>query len=369
MKIILQMYINENLGDDLFIDIIANKYPNTNFTIYGIGYRMISSVYKKKYKNVDIVPVSRLNNKINTICKVFFRRDIILENILKEYDGIITLGGSVFIDSPLQFEAFKANVLADVRIHALKVKKPTFVIGANFGPVYHDKFVEKYFEYFSNCINVCFRDTNSKVYYKELKNVVSSTDVVFNYKRKNVAIKNKTVGISIIDLNNSSHSKISKYKKEYEENIIKVINDFISLGYGVKIYSFCNNQGDNTASYNIIENVDSKKNVKIVEYQGMEIDEFVKDFASNEYIIATRFHSMILGLIHQQKVYPIVYDIKTQNVIDELKITNYCTLDDIDKMKIDDILEIKNYTGIENIQKKASNQFYAFEKYYKLVEE
>ena len=26
MKIILQMYINENLGDDLFIDIIANKY-------------------------------------------------------------------------------------------------------------------------------------------------------------------------------------------------------------------------------------------------------------------------------------------------------------------------------------------------------
>ena len=38
-------------------------------------------------------------------------------------------------------------------------------------------------------------------------------------------------------------------------------------------------------------------------------------------------------------------------------------------MKIDDILEIKNYTGIENIQKKASNQFDAFEKYYKLVEE
>lgn len=369
MKIILQMYINENLGDDLFIDIIANKYPNIKFTIFGIGNRMISSVYKKKYKNVDVVPVSRLNNKINTICKVLFRRDIILENILKEYDGIITLGGSVFIDSPLQFEAFKAKVLADVRIHALKVKKPTFVIGANFGPVYHDKFVEKYFKYFSSCINVCFRDTNSKTYYKELKNVVSSTDVVFNYKRKNVAIKNKTVGISIIDLNNSSHSKISKYKKVYEENIIKIINKFISLDYSVKIYSFCNNQGDNTVSYRIVENVDDKKNVKILEYQGMEIDSFVEDFASNEYIIATRFHSMILGLIHQQKVYPIVYDIKTQNVIDELKIINYCTLDSIDKMKIDDILEIKNYTGIENMQKKARTQFDAFEKYYKLVEE
>ena len=84
MKIILKMYINENIGDDLFIDVIANRYPKINFIICGIKNRMISSLYKKKYKNVDVVPINRLNNKINTIYKVLFRRDIILENIQKK---------------------------------------------------------------------------------------------------------------------------------------------------------------------------------------------------------------------------------------------------------------------------------------------
>lgn len=84
MKIILKMYINKNIGDDLFIDVIANRYPKIDFVIYGIRNRMISSLYKKIYKNVDVVTISRLNNKINTICKVLFRRGIILENMQKK---------------------------------------------------------------------------------------------------------------------------------------------------------------------------------------------------------------------------------------------------------------------------------------------
>lgn len=368
MKIILQMYINENLGDDLFIDLIANKYPNIDFTIYGIGNREIPNIYKTKYKNVDILPVERHSNMLNTIGKILLKRDIILEKNLKKSDGIITLGGSVFMDSPIILESFKAKVLADVRLHALKTKKPTFVIGANFGPVYHNRFVKKYKKYFSECINVCFRDSNSKKYYDNLDNVISSTDVAFNYKRKNIAIKNKTVGISIIDLNDSSHSKISSYTKIYEDKMIELINKFTTLDYFVNIYSFCQKQGDNTASYRIVDRLANKSNVKIIEYKNLDIDGFVEHFSSNEYIVATRFHSMILGIIQNQKVFPIVYDIKTKNMIEELQIKNYCTLDTMDKLNVDDIFKVEKYVNIDKIQKKANHQFDAFEDYYRLKE-
>lgn len=368
MNIILQMYINENLGDDLFIDIIANKYPNINFTIFGIGNRKIPSIYKTKYNNVHIMSLSQYFCKINAMGKVIFKRDMILERKLKKCDGLITLGGSVFIDSPMRFDAIKANILADVRLHALKTKKPIFVIGANFGPIYHEEFVEKYQKYFSKCINVNFRDSKSKSYYKDMANVISTTDVVFNYPRKNVLIKNKTVGISIIDLGDDSHSKIVSYQKIYEEKIIEIINGFIEHEYKVNMYSFCNKQGDNTAIYRIMNNIINKEKVRIFEYKNLEIDRFIEHFASNEYIIATRFHSMILGLIHHQKVFPIVYDIKTKNVIDELKLVNYCSLDTIVELKIDDILKTKTYMNIDKMQDKANQQFAAFENYYKLKE-
>ena len=366
MDIILQMYINENLGDDLFIDIIAKRYPNINFTIFGIGNRQIPFIYETKYNNVHIMPINKYRCKINAIGKVIFKRDMILEKKLKKCDGLITLGGSVFIDSPIPFEAFKANVLADVRLHALKIKKPTFVIGANFGPVYHEKFINKYKKYFSKCINVSFRDSKSKRDFENLDNVISTTDVVFNYPEKDILIKNKTVGISIIDLSDGSHSKIASYQKIYEEKMVEIINEFIKLGYNVNMYSFCNKQKDNIAIYRIMDSISNKDNVKCFEYNDLNIDGFIEHFATNEYIIATRFHSMILGLIQKQTVFPVVYDIKTKNVIDELQLENYCSLDTIDKLKIDDIIKTKKYVNINKMKDKANQQFIAFENYYKL---
>lgn len=370
MDIILQMYINENLGDDLFIDIIANRYPNINFFIWGIGNRIIPYIYETKYNNVHVIPINNFLCKVNMVGKVLFRRDCILEKKLRNCDGLITLGGSVFMDSPMKFDSFKAGVLADVRLHALKTKKPTFVIGANFGPVYHTKFIEKYRKYFSKCVSVGFRDSNSKSYYKDLDNTIPATDIVFNYPEKNVVKEEKTIGISIIDLSDNSHSKIALYQNVYENKMIEIINDFINRGFNVNLYSFCNKQGDNIAINRIMEKIKNKENVKFLEYNNLDINNFVEHFAKNEYIIATRFHSMILGLIQKQKVFTIVYDIKTKNVIDELQLTNYCSLDTIDKLEIEDIIKTKEIMNIGKMSDKAKKQFHSFENYYKLkVEE
>lgn len=365
-KIILQMYINENLGDDLFIDIIANRYPNIDFVIFGIGNRIIPPLYNRKYKNVHISSANKWIHKLNIISKIILKKDFLLEKELKKSDGLIILGGSVFIDGFNRIEAFKANILAKVRLHYQKIGKPNFVIGANFGPVYHEKFIELYNDYFKNCENVCFRDLKSKQIYSNLKNIDYAPDVIFNKQKINNKITKKTIGFSIIDLSDSSHQKISKFKELYENKIIELINEFIDLGYEINMYSFCNKQGDNKAINRIKNSILSKEKINCYEYTNLETLEFINSFTYNEYIVSTRFHGMIIGLINEQKVFPIVYDIKTKNVIDELAINDYCSLDDINQLKSADILNVKKQKNISKIQMNAYKQFEAFEKHFNL---
>lgn len=365
-RIVLQMYINENLGDDLFIDIIANRYPSIDFVIFGIGNRVIPPLYNSKYKNVQVVSTNKWLHKINILSKIILKKDFLLEKELKKSDGLIILGGSVFIDGFNHIEALKANILADVRLHYQKIGKPTFVIGANFGPVYHEKFIKKYKKYFQNCENVCFRDLKSKQIYSNLNNIDYAPDVIFNKRKTNKKANKKTIGFSIIDLSDGSHQKISQFRQAYENKMVELINEFSNLGYEINMYSFCNKQGDNEAINRIKNNILSKKKVNCHEYTNLETSDFINSFTSNEYIISTRFHGMIIGLINEQKVYPIIYDIKTKNVIDELGIDNYCSLDDICKLKISDILNVEMKKNINKIQVNAHKQFEAFEKYFDL---
>lgn len=368
-NIILQMYLNENLGDDLFIEIIAKKYPDVNFTIFGIGNRPIPLKYGIKYNNVHVISISKIERIINLASKIIIGKDYILEKQLKKSDGIITLGGSVFIDGKTRYEAFKAKVLTRVRQHALKLKKPTFVIGANFGPVYNKKYIDNYKKYFEECVNVCFRDRKSKETFKNLKNVDFAPDVIFNYNKSIKNTQKNSVGISIIDLLDSNHLNKVLYKDKYESKIVEIINELSTRGYNINLYSFCNNQGDNKAIHRIMDRVESPNNIKCYDYKDLNIEEFVSNYVSNEYLIATRFHGMILGLINNIKVYPIVYDIKTQNVIDDLNIKKYSTLDNIEKINVKEILSVKLNPNIDEICKNAKNQFTPFANYFAIRED
>jgi len=132
------------------------------------------------------------------------------------------------------------------------------------------------------------------------------------------------------------------------------------------MYSFCNKQGDNKAINRIKNSILSKEKINCYEYTNLETLEFINSFTYNEYIVSTRFHGMIIGLINEQKVFPIVYDIKTKNVIDELAINDYCSLDDINQLKSADILNVKKQKNISKIQMNAYKQFEAFEKHFNL---
>ncbi|KIR02075.1 hypothetical protein P261_00889 [Lachnospiraceae bacterium TWA4] len=87
----------------------------------------------------------------------------------------------------------------------------------------------------------------------------------------------------------------------------------------------------------------------------------MQELVDSEYIIASRFHAMVLGIIANKPVFPLVYSDKTIHVLDDI---NYCG-------KYVDIRDGKLLTyemsrwnldhnvvmEVEQIQKKAEEHF------------
>ena len=60
--IFVKAYLNQNLGDDLFVDILVKRYPQHNFMIIvpNKNYYHFS-----KYKNVKLIKLNKVKKLIN----------------------------------------------------------------------------------------------------------------------------------------------------------------------------------------------------------------------------------------------------------------------------------------------------------------
>ena len=82
--------------------------------------------------------------------------------------------------------------------------------------------------------------------------------------------------------------------------------------------SFCEGYGDNEITDELYDSLTEKKNVERLFYNGDNLARILNSIAKSEYMIATRFHAIILGLVYNLKVLPISYSIKTENMLKSL---------------------------------------------------
>lgn len=298
----LNMYLKENLGDDLFLKIILERYPNTIFHIQSnINYK---NTFLKKYKNVKIYYGIK-NKIINFIYLITRQNKKMFHYIKNKCDLMITLGGSMFIEKGKTKELLKQELDSLY----LNDNKPYYIIGSNFGP-YHNNYYKKLYEnIFKKACTVNFREEYSYNLFKNLDNVKFYPDVVFSLDTDDITIKNrKEVAISIMDI-----------KKElYYEKMIEIINYFLGKKYKINLISFCKYEGDEKAIKKIMNKLDNKKNINIYCYKG-NINEVLNVIAKSRIVIASRFHASILGLLFNKTVIPIAYSNKTLNVLNDLK--------------------------------------------------
>lgn len=358
-------YLNCNVGDDLFFEILAKRYPKVNFFLFPPS--TLLSSYIKMFRCNKNIKFYDKDPKYIQLRKEIPDSDVILNTYpimcdkIREADIFINLGGSIFI----QNENWKKD---DRRLLLeLAKRKPSFIIGSNFGPYYSKEYLEYYRKWFKQFKDICFRDQYSFQLFSDLKNTRVAHDIVLGTKRPcMVKTKKKTIGISVIDLENRQDLK--KYEKQYIIFISKTIEKFIKEGYKITLYSFCDGEGDLKGIYKILStlntNIDQSK-IKIVSHRD-NIKKIRRDFAKNEYIIGTRFHSIVLAIVNGQPVLPIVYNEKTEHMLKDLD----------KKIETLNIKKIKENTSLEkmiNFQKidfsklenKAKKQFEVLDQHLK----
>lgn len=327
-KVFLHAYMAGNLGDDLMVRILCERYQNVQFLLYA------DSSYKERFadlKNLKIyAPTDKLSNFVNRFAlKVKEINNAMWKLLIKVSDCTVHIGGSVFVQ---HLEDFKPayDVDYDLRMRSKKM----YVIGANFGPFTNEAYYDAYRELFKKYDGICFRDSYSKALFREYSNIKCAPDVVFNYAFPKGIAQKKQVLFSVISLDERGGKySICQYADEYYQMLAGMAEYYINNGYIIKMVSFCRFQKDEEAIENIISRIpeEHRRLVSKVFYDKNE-KEIINTFAESELVVGTRFHSIILGWLAGKKVLPIVYDSKIIHILEDNHCSFYITMEEIEQL-------------------------------------
>lgn len=321
-RVFLEMYLRKNLGDDLFLQIIASRYPQIIFDVATKN----DNISGLNLPNVHGLGVTGrvLNRFKNKIYKTKLDAN-------KKHLAKIILGGSMFIEQ----RKTKKRLVDELNTRYLKKGIPLFVLGANFGPYRNQFYFDEYKKVFSRAKDVCFREKYSGKLFEDLKNVRVAPDIVFglNTEKYEKIPRERKVVISVINL--ETRNGLKEKLVEYENAILNIADHYEEKGYEIVLMSFCKGEGDEVAIERILEKTKGKK-IRPYYYRG-NIDEALTEIASSEIIVGTRFHSVILGLVFNKKILPIIYSNKTNNMLDDLGFNGK-------------VLEIKNIEKLSKIE-------------------
>lgn len=238
---------------------------------------------------------------------------------------------------------------------------PLFVIGANFGPFWDEAFYKEFYEYFKECSDVCFRDKKSYQLFSALSNTRYAPDVVFN--APDIKINGgESVLISVIDF--SYRERLQVYEGQYLKLIAEICEKVDKEEKQTVLCSFCEREGDEKAIEKLIMLLKPQlqAKVKIFRYHKLpDLYEILKDAC---FIVATRFHAMILAIKYQIPFFCIAYDSKITNVMEDMRCDAYCLPAEISSINVDDVFNFRyDFNTIEKSIEKADEQFKALDSY------
>lgn len=358
-------YWNTNLGDDLFLKILAERFPQHNFHI--ITFNQNYKVFKK-YENIKSIEIEKkiVMRIFNKIRNILFRKDY-YEFYLTKFGNYIEIGGSLFMQD------HDKEVSDDLvrRTEIVNKVDNYWVIGSNFGPYFMKEQVNQYSYFFSKCTAVVFRDENSKKLFNQLSNVSVAPDVVFNLDVSNYSNLDSEgyIVISVLDLITKSKEpgshRLADYNTNYMEKIQEIVKEYISMGKDVYLMSFCDNQNDDLISKQILKNMNHNKNIILFSHK--DIEESLELLAKADRIITTRFHGLILSFLLKKPVLALIYSQKTLNVINDIdESLNYFTLDKISELNVKNLEDYYSVINDEVLNKliiESNKQFESLEKF------
>ena len=309
-RVFLYAYDKINLGDDLFIRTIVSRYPDVQFYIWTdpenqTTFRDLSNL-KVMDKSGCVV---RLLGKLRDSFPGRYR--CWLE---KRCDASVYIGGSIFMEYPnweqyVDWWKYKAE---NYRF---------FALGANFGPYKTEDYRDKLCCVFDNMQDICFRDRYSFEQFRGCEKVRYAPDILFSYPMPNAALNHKQIFVSVIDCAGRDEiHNLSNYDILYVEQMASILKEYLADGCTLVLASFCHAEGDERAIEKITDAMGcvADPRIQCLAYDGTNAETIITAISESEYVIASRFHAMVLAMVAGRPVLPVVYSDKTLHVLEDL---------------------------------------------------
>lgn len=344
MRILVDAYVEKNLGDDLFLKILFDRYPSQ------VEW-FVTCDSEDELKAFDTyINVKRFNKKTHKY---------------KDFDGVINIGGSIFMQSGNWWIRQLFNRLT----YAIPMKlrnKPLFIIGCNYGPSTNqvmDRLNHFFMKFFAT--DISFRDKESYDMFRDIKQVRYNPDIVYGLETEkfaNIKKNSKKFGICIMSFSDK------RVNNDFVDKVVEITKKLCEENYEVEFYSFCEKQND-MYTYNKIKEIlgkEYKNRIKHYMYDG-DLTGYLEKFSYLDNIITLRFHSLILAQIFDVKYYPIVYSKKTSNILhDQNYAGEYTEIENVRNLNVEDIIsQVKqsNHCLNSNIKSEAVNHFAEIDKF------
>lgn len=259
-------------------------------------------------------------------------------NKLKQYDAIIQVGGSFFVDlyGPLQFEHALCALLA---------KKPIYMVGHSVGPFQKERFNEIANFVFARVNSLVLRESVSLEMMKQgsitTQKVVKGADTAFLVRARaveepshnllhwqNLIASTKTIAITVRELA-PFDKRLGVTQQEYEMAFGKVINAMIDRGYQVVALSTCTgidsyNKDDRMVAMTLRDHVIQKEKYHVImdEFNDLELGILL---GQSHLTIGTRLHSAIISMNFGTPAVAINYEHKSLGVMNQLGLPEMAT--------------------------------------------
>ncbi len=344
---VIFVYLQNNLGDDLFLEHLCLRYPDVDFyamssdvknaTLEALDNLYFSADMRKYFKEFELPEVSKKARKF-----------------YNGFDACVVVGGSIF----MQFNQNWRPRLKSFK-NRTSLNKNTYVLGANFGPFTSAEFLNEHVAVFAGIKDMCFRDTFSAAYFPDLPNVRCAPDILFSYKHDMPEQKNK-VAISLVngEWDGRPVTQLKRLKagqKIYNKKIVELCSELALRGVGISLLSFCDRQGD----LNIAKAIEAEcllngvTDIEVHSYTG-DAKPILDELAGARAVVATRFHSMVLGFLFGKPVYPIIYDDKQRYVLQDLNFYgDSTTVEDIGSIDVKAVADVLLSPDTKNTFDKA----------------
>lgn len=328
----VKAYVEGNLGDDLFIEMLCARYPKYNFIV--CGWRRFKELYEKnknlKYISFD-TPLCRMKALLRRTMWKFIKKATgkttrspleteaaVEEKWSKKCAFNVLITGSGFVNWPQELETLPKKYETQKLYYA----RHPYLLGCNFGPYAHNEYYEMYQKLFRDAADICFRDTYSANLFSMLPQVRHEADIVFGYpiqkiKEMEPLLTEPYMLISVANLKKDKDNAVAFYN-DYVDFIRRIIIANCSARRHTVLVGFSCAQKDDVTAQEIVSDIREDAWVHTYMYPKTDSNDMLRLFCYADSVVATRYHAMVLGVAFGKAVCSICYNEKVDHVIDDL---------------------------------------------------